>query len=70
MFPDHAIVKGANGTKRALLMWDQGVLERGAYLASEPTVQIDSKFAGLKGLFNEGLFVLRAVGTGPLFFGG
>lgn len=43
-------------------------LEKSAYLASGPKVQCDSKFEGLKGLFNEGLFVLRATGAGPLFF--
>lgn len=43
-------------------------LERGAYLASTEGVQCDSKFQGLKGLFSEGLFVLRVTGTGLLFF--
>ncbi len=45
-------------------------LEKGAYLASTPGVEIKSKFEGLKGLFNEGLFVIRATGTGTLFFSG
>ncbi len=44
------------------------LLERGAYLASEAGVQCDSRWQGLKGLFNEGLFVLRVTGTGLLFF--
>lgn len=43
-------------------------LEKNAYLASTPGVQCDSKFQGLKGLFSEGLFVLRVTGTGLLFF--
>jgi uncharacterized protein (TIGR00266 family) len=43
-------------------------LERGAYLASTEGVQCDSKFQGLKGLFSEGLFVLRVTGSGLLFF--
>jgi uncharacterized protein (TIGR00266 family) len=43
-------------------------LEKGAYLASTPDVHCDSKFQGLKGLFNEGLFVLRVTGAGQLFF--
>jgi uncharacterized protein (TIGR00266 family) len=43
-------------------------LERGAYLASVEGVQCDSSFQGLKGLFSEGLFVLRITGTGLLFF--
>ncbi|NQU24280.1 MAG: TIGR00266 family protein [Candidatus Nealsonbacteria bacterium] len=45
-------------------------LEKGAYLASTEAIQCDSKFQGLKGLFNEGLFILRATGSGMLFFGG
>lgn len=45
-------------------------LEKGAYLASSPGVTIQAKFEGLKGLFNEGLFVMRATGQGTLFFGG
>jgi uncharacterized protein (TIGR00266 family) len=43
-------------------------LEKGAYLASEEGVKCDSKFEGLKGLFNEGMFVLRCTGTGTMFF--
>ena len=43
-------------------------LERGAYLASTPDVECNSNFQGLRGLFNEGLFILRASGTGTLFF--
>ncbi|MGF1582246.1 MAG: TIGR00266 family protein [Gemmataceae bacterium] len=44
------------------------ILEKGAYLASEEGVKCDSKFQGLKGLFNEGMFALRCTGTGLLFF--
>jgi len=43
-------------------------LEAGAYLASTPDVVCDTKFAGLKGLFAEGMFTLRASGSGMLFF--
>ena len=43
-------------------------LEKGAYLASEEGLTCDSKWQGLKGLFNEGLFVLRVTGAGLLFF--
>ncbi len=46
------------------------LLERGAYMASTPDVNIESRFQGLKGLFAEGIFVLRATGTGTLFFSG
>ena len=40
------------------------LLERGAYLASTPGVKTNSDFQGLRGLFNEGMFILRASGTG------
>ena len=46
------------------------LMEDSAYLASEQGVEIDSDFAGLRGLFNEGLFILRASGSGQLFFTG
>ena len=44
------------------------LLEKGAYLASTEGVTCDAKFDGLKGFFNEGMFVLRVTGTGTLFF--
>ncbi len=46
------------------------LMEDSAYLASEQGVEIDSDFSGLRGLFNEGLFILRASGSGLLFFTG
>ena len=47
---------------------DELLLEKDAYLASEPTVELNTNFQGLGGLFNEGMFVLRASGSGMLFF--
>ena len=44
------------------------LLEKDAYLASEPSVELNTDFQGLRGLFNEGMFVLRATGSGMLFF--
>ena len=44
------------------------LLEKGAYLASTPGVTTSSDFQGLRGLFNEGMFILRVSGTGQLFF--
>lgn len=44
------------------------ILEKGAYLASTEDIRCDSKWQGLKGFFNEGLFALRVTGTGLLFF--
>jgi uncharacterized protein (TIGR00266 family) len=49
---------------------DELFLEKGAYLASTEGVHCDSKWQGLKGLFNEGLFILRTTGQGLLFFNG
>jgi uncharacterized protein (TIGR00266 family) len=43
-------------------------LQKGAYLASTTGVHCDSKWDGLRGFFNEGLFILRCTGTGTLFF--
>ncbi len=44
-------------------------LQSGAYLASSPGVQLDTKWQGAKGFFSgEGLFLLRAYGQGPLWF--
>ena len=43
-------------------------LEKSAYLASEESVNVNTDFQGLSGLFNEGLFILRASGSGILFF--
>ena len=43
-------------------------LEKGAYLASSEGITCDSKWDGLRGFFNEGMFVLRVTGTGTLFF--
>ena len=64
-----ALVAGQAGEIRALPMEGERLLmERGAYLASSPGVQIDSKFQGLKGLFAEGMFVLQASGTGTMFW--
>ena len=44
------------------------LLEKNAYLASTPGIECNADFQGLRGLFNEGLFVLRVKGTGTLFF--
>ena len=44
-------------------------LSSGAFLASAPTVQLDTKWGGAKGFFSgTGMFLLVAQGTGPLFF--
>lgn len=44
-------------------------LSSGAFLASAPTVTLDTKWGGAKGFFSgAGLFLLKAEGQGPLFF--
>ncbi|MBX3130118.1 MAG: TIGR00266 family protein [Polyangiaceae bacterium] len=44
-------------------------LSSGAFLASAPTVQLDAKWHGAKGLFSGlGLSLLMMQGVGPLFF--
>ena len=44
------------------------ILEKSSFLGSTTGVKLDSKWQGLKGLLNEGLFVMRAEGRGMLFF--
>jgi len=65
-----ALVPGQPGTIIAVDMTTPLMLEKGAYLASQPSVTIESNFQGLKGLFSEGMFVLKAIGTGMMFFSG
>ena len=63
------LVAGQPGEIRAMEMKGAPlILERGAYLANTPGVNVDAKFNGLKGFFAEGLFVAYATGQGLLFF--
>jgi uncharacterized protein (TIGR00266 family) len=44
-------------------------LSSGAFLASSPSVVLDTRWGGAKGFFSgAGLFLLKAEGMGPLFF--
>ena len=63
------LAPGQPGDIRAYEM-DGGelLLERGAYLASTAGIETNADFQGLRGLFNEGLFILRVSGSGLLFF--
>ncbi|MGE0713516.1 MAG: TIGR00266 family protein [Planctomycetota bacterium] len=63
-----AFVPGPMGQIVDLDLDGELFLEKGAYLVSEPGIELQTKFEGLKGLFNEGVFTLRAVGKGKLFF--
>lgn len=63
------LVAGQPGEIRTLeLQGSPVILERGAYLAHTPGVNVDAKFGGLKGFFAEGLFVVYATGNGTLFY--
>jgi len=63
-----ALAPGSAGDVVAYELDGELLLEKGAYLASAPSVTVDARFDGLKGFFNEGLFVLRCTGEGLLFF--
>ncbi|MDA1266062.1 MAG: TIGR00266 family protein [Planctomycetota bacterium] len=63
-----ALAPGAAGDVVAHQLEGDLFLQRGAYLASEQGVSCDTKFDGLRGFFNEGLFILRTTGTGLMFF--
>ena len=44
------------------------IVQKSAYIASTPTVDLDVKWEGFtRGLFGQGLFMLRATGMGSLF---
>jgi uncharacterized protein (TIGR00266 family) len=44
------------------------IIQKSAYIASTPTVDLDVKWEGFtRGLFGQGLFMLKATGTGNLF---
>ena len=48
---------------------DSMILQSGAYLASDQAITIETKWGGSRSFFaREGLFLLRASGTGPLLF--
>jgi uncharacterized protein (TIGR00266 family) len=71
--PNVALLKG----RQVTVVQEHGVagaedllLQRGAYLASTEGIRCESRSEGLKGLFAQGLFVLRATGTGTMFFSG
>ena len=44
------------------------IIQKSAYVASDPRVDLDVKWEGFtKGLFGQGLFMVRVTGEGPLF---
>lgn len=63
------LAPGVPGDIVALPMADAEIfLQKGAYLGSDEGVHCDARFDGLRGFFNEGLFILRCTGSGTLFF--
>ena len=45
------------------------VLQSGAYLGSDPSIELETKWGGARTFFSrEGLFLIRASGRGPLLF--
>lgn len=64
----------APGVSGEIVPWvlDGGdlLLQRGAFLAGTEGIRCETRSEGLKGLFAQGLFVLRASGSGTLFFSG
>ena len=55
--------------RRRDLEGDSVILQSGAYLGSDPRVEIETKWGGARTFFaREGLFLLRASGRGPLLF--
>lgn len=44
------------------------IIQKSAYIASTPDINLDVKWEGFtKGLFGQGLFMIKATGNGPLF---
>jgi uncharacterized protein (TIGR00266 family) len=44
------------------------IIQRAAYVASSPSIDLDIKWQGFtKGIFGQGLFMIRATGSGDLF---
>jgi uncharacterized protein (TIGR00266 family) len=54
---------------RELAPGEELFLQSGAYIASTETVTLDTKWQGVRGFFAGGLFLLRAVGPGTIWFG-
>ena len=47
----------------------RSILQSGAYLASDPSIELETRWGGARTFFSrEGLFLIRASGRGPLFF--
>jgi uncharacterized protein (TIGR00266 family) len=74
MSPNIAMETGAKGglfgaLKRVREMQGESLfVQSGSFLASSPSIDLDTKWGGARTFFSrEGLFVLKATGTGMLF---
>ncbi|MDE0881399.1 MAG: TIGR00266 family protein [Myxococcota bacterium] len=47
---------------------DEFYLQSGAYLASDANLILDTKWGGVKGLFGPGMFLIKVVGPGTVWF--
>lgn len=65
-----ALVPGQAGEIVAQSLQGELLLQRGAFLAASEGIECSSRIEGLKGILAQGLFVLRAIGSGTLFFSG
>ena len=63
-----SLVPGCPGDIASIDLKGELFLQKGAFLASEAGIEVDSKWDGLRGFFNEGLFILHLTGSGRLFF--
>lgn len=64
---------GADGDMEEIILdgSQEMMLSSSAFVATVPTVTLDTKFSGVKGFFGKtGLFLIRCSGTGPLWFNG
>lgn len=64
---------GADGDMEEIILdgTEELMLASSAFVASVPTVELDTKFSGLKGFFGRtGLFLIRCAGQGPVWFSG
>lgn len=64
------LAPGCDGSVDQLDLKSQALfIQRGSYLANTGDIQVDAKWGGAKTFFSrEGLFVLKAEGTGIVFF--
>ncbi|HUT55037.1 MAG TPA: TIGR00266 family protein [bacterium] len=64
------IAPGAPGDMRHIQLNGEFFIQSGSYIASSPSINIDTKWGGAKTFFGgEGLFILKASGQGDVLFG-